>query len=307
MGETTAIQWTDSTFNPWRGCTKVSPGCAHCYAERKSLRFPALGVWGEHGTRVLTALASWREPRRWNKRASPLKPRLVFCASLADIFEDWQGQLSDHFGRPLWSMGDQAELSMSYPVSDLTQPPGATPYTLAHARKRLWQLIRMTPCLRWQLLTKRPENLAAMMPEGEWPNVWLGTSVESQAYTSRIDDLLGAPQKVPVRFVSAEPLLGSLLIAHRHLRQLQWVIVGGESGPDSRPFALDWAQDLVEECRQMSVACFVKQMGANPIEASDDGQARSLPLVDCRKGADINEWPAHLRVREMPFVHTQGG
>lgn len=303
MAYKTSVQWTNSTFNPWRGCAKVSPGCQHCYAERDATRFPdAMGIWGANGTRVLAALSTWRHPKNWNAKCKA--GHLVFCASFADIFEDWQGQMSDHLRRPLWRPKGYPD--QVYPVSELTQPEGYEPYTLTHARRRLWEVIRQTPNLIWQLLTKRPENIARMMPDGCWRNVWLGTSVESQGYTQRIDALLDTPQEVPVRFVSAEPLLGSLLIPHKQLRRLQWIIVGGESGPHARPFCLDWAVDLIEECRANDVAVFLKQLGANPHESSDDGHsALSLPLVDSRKGGDLNEWPEHLRVREMPKVYRE--
>lgn len=99
MGQQTSIAWTDHTFNPWRGCTKISPGCANCYAARDSKRFPAVrGVWGDEGTRVVAAESTWMEPEKWNRAAAKAgKRRRVFCASLADVFEDWRGPMLDHF------------------------------------------------------------------------------------------------------------------------------------------------------------------------------------------------------------------
>src|SRR5262245_38941981 len=151
MGKETNIQWCDHTFNPWRGCTKVSPGCQHCYAETLAARNPkVLGVWGPHGTRVIASESMWREPLKWNKKAEIAGVRRrVFCASLADVFED----------RP-----------------ELVEP-----------RYRLWRLIVNTPYLDWLLLTKRPENAGRMLADGGslpgilgFPSIWLGVSVEDQ-------------------------------------------------------------------------------------------------------------------------------
>lgn len=298
MAETSKIQWTDSTFNPWRGCTKVSPGCKFCYAERGAARNPkVLGEWGPEGTRVLAADATWREPVKWSRqegeRGVGLR-RLVFCASLADVFEDWPGQMTDPQERPLW-------------VDHEGRPSGieafGVPCSLGHARARLWDLIRATPHLIWQVLTKRPENIGNMMPHGDWPNVWLGTSIEDQEYAWRVDALAEAPQNVPVRFVSAEPLLGPLSL-WRPLEQrvIQWVIVGGESGGEARPMYLAWVRNLIQECRSWNTACFVKQMGKVAVDTRpSDRIMYALPLVnDPGHGGDWDDWPEDLRVREMP-------
>lgn len=200
MGKETTISWTHSTFNPWRGCQKVSPGCAHCYAETLSKRNPkVLGVWGPDGTRVVASEAKWREPLAWDKAAREAGERhRVFCASLADVFED----------RP----------------------------ELAAPRSRLLDLIRDTPSLDWLLLTKRPENIIRLWddvaPTGmEYPapNVWLGVSVEDQARADeRVPQILAIP--AAVRFLSCEPLLGSVdLTKYLATSLIHWVIVGGES------------------------------------------------------------------------------
>jgi protein gp37 len=224
MAEKTTISWTHHTFNPWRGCAKVSPGCAHCYAEAMAARNPAvLGEWGRGGTRVVASESTWRHPVRWDRAASAAcERRRVFCASMADVFEE-------------------------HP--DLPSP-----------RARLWGLVRATPGLDWLLLTKRPENIPAMMPHGDWPNVWLGTSVEDRKRLGRVGALRAAPQRVPVRFVSAEPLLEDL--GNVDLTGVGWLIVGGESGPGFRPMDHAWALSLLRQCRAAGVAFFFKQSAA---------------------------------------------
>ncbi len=241
MAETTGISWCDSTFNPWRGCTKISPGCANCYAAKMSGRNPkVLGIWGNQGARVLGADSYWKQPGKWNAAAKAEgKRRRVFCCSLADVFEDWQGQMTDTSGNPLW---------LERPNPEWELEVVRTPFTLDNARKRLWQLIKATPWLDWLILTKRPENIGKMLWPGEWPNIWLGTSVESTEYLPRVDLLLDAPQKVPVRFVSAEPLITPLEIAGLGPQGINWVIVGGESGAKARLFRCSWAMHLRAMC-----------------------------------------------------------
>lgn len=288
MGADSAIQWTHHTFNPWRGCTHVSPGCEHCYAEALSKRNPAqLGTWGAGGTRVIASESYWRQPERWNRAAEKAGERhRVFCASLADAFED----------RPeLWA-----------------------------PRARLGRIIEATPHLDWLLLTKRPENVRRLLlaaaatrdwVKGAWPpNVWLGTTVEDQRRViERIPVLLDTP--AVVRFLSCEPLLGSVDLepwlwtahevverdaSHRPTVQerhwsgaIDWMIVGGESGPKARPMDLAWARSLVEQCRAAGVPVFCKQMGA--VWAREHGASD-------RHGGVIEEFPEDLRVRDFPEV-----
>lgn len=274
MGEYSSISWTDHTFNPWRGCTKVSPGCKFCYADRQSKRNPkVLGIWGNEGTRVLAAEAHWQLPYKWNRIAEHDGVRFkVFCASLADIFEDWQGQMTDSKEDPLLNCRIE-------------------PLSLGDVRKRLWMVILDTACLDWLLLTKRPENIGKMMPHGDWPNVWLGTSVESQEYAPRLDLLIDAPQRVPVRFCSAEPLL-SLLSIQSVLspKGINWVIVGGESGGQARLFRSNWAQSLIGQCYAQNVACFIKQVGDNPDNVS----------LKSHHGTDMRLWPQWMQVQDFP-------
>jgi len=221
MGETTAIGWCDHTFNPWRGCTHVSPGCEHCYAEAMARRVGGRhGSWGAGGARVVASEAYWRTPLRWNAKAAAAGlRRRVFCASMADVFED----------RP-----------------DLVAPRG-----------RLFDLIAETPALDWLLLTKRPGNVARLYDPQ--PNVWLGVSVEDQRRArERIPVLLAAP--AVVRFVSAEPLLEPLDLGP-WIGALDWVIVGGESGPQCRPMEPAWPRRLRDQCTAAGVAFFFKQWG----------------------------------------------
>lgn len=260
MGKDSAIEWCHHTFNPWRGCMKVSAGCTHCYAETLSKRNPkTLGVWGLHGTRVAAAEAYWRHPVQWNTEAQQAgERRRVFCASLADVFEG-----EDTMPAASWAVVQQA-------------------------RGRLWELIEATPMLDWLLLTKRPQNASALATAWKtWPrNVWLGTSVENQATADeRIPHLLNVP--AAVRFLSCEPLLGPLELQranpdphyfrrswleynqrvndgayNKHIyNRLDWVIVGGESGYGARPMHNTWARQLRDACVQARVAFHFKQHG----------------------------------------------
>lgn len=299
MGESTKIAWTDHTFNPWWGCQRVSPGCEHCYAETFAKRV-GLKVWGPQSERRFFRDQHWAEPLKWNRKAAAEGRRArVFCASMADVFED---------------------------RADLREP-----------RARLWALIGGTDNLDWLLLTKRPENAqrlwaqAARDAEGAnedqsymvWGrNVWLGTTCEDQR---RADERLPHLLRVPaaVRFVSYEPAL-ELVDFRRHLdvvdeSGLDWIIVGGESGPGARPFDAAWARETVDMCRATGTWCFVKQMGSRPydsnVNASDwPGDARFVGLPEGvpitvagagvrllhSKGEDPAEWPEDLRVREFP-------
>lgn len=219
MATNSKIEWTTHTFNPFRGCAKISEGCKFCYADTLSARNPAsLGIWGPNGTRVLASESMWREPLKWNRDAEGQSERpRVFCASLADVFEDYSGDfpnLPDGTHGGLRCLVDATGARLCIRDGKIArqwpEEPGWRPYTMFDARVRLFELIEATPYLDWMLLTKRPENIAAMLPENwgdGYPNVWLGTSVENQeAADKRIPALLGIPARV--RFLSCEPLLG---------------------------------------------------------------------------------------------------
>jgi protein gp37 len=266
MAENSNIEWTHHTFNPWIGCTKVGPGCDHCYAEvwdsrglqQKETR------WGPHAARTRTSAANWRKPLAWDKAAAAAGERhRVFCASLADVFDNHTSIL------PEW-------------------------------RADLWALINATPNLDWMLLTKRPGNIGNMLPvpfdfEKQYPNVWLGCTVVNQAEADRdVPKLLAVP--AAVRFLSMEPLLGPVDLyqwmgVHHHpdnntddpatlaainamiaaARQkyrakhgsagIDLVIVGGESGPGARPMHPDWPRSLRDQCVAAGVAFHFKQWG----------------------------------------------
>lgn len=286
MGETTKIEWCHHTFNPWIGCTKVAPECAHCYAEElMALRWRKV-EWGDKGTRKRTT--TWNDPIKWNRNAEQSgERRRVFCASLADVFEDRE--------------------------------------ELKFWRRDLFSLIDQTPWLDWLLLTKRPENIRQMW-EGEHhrSNVWLGTSCGHSGSLMRIPKLLMCRKLSPVLFLSAEPLLERINLTRieapaelqkspngglcanalmsddaRYFQfhgQLDWVIVGGESGRNARRCETDWIRSIVRQCRNAGVPCFVKQLGANPWIRSGEKK-----LSD-PKGGDPDEWPKDLRVREFPEV-----
>ena len=223
MAENSGIEWTHHTFNPWTGCTKVSPACDYCYAEAWSKRSGHV-EWGPRGQRRRTK--TWGNPIKWDRDAGIAGVRFrVFCASLADVFDNHRSI------DPEW-------------------------------RADLWKMIEQTPNLDWLLLTKRPQNVVKFAPfrwydEG-WPeNVWIGTTVENQdeAYR-RLDHLVGIPAKV--RFLSCEPLLGSITL-RAWLPRLHWVITGGESGANFRPADADWFRSLRDECNEFDVPFLFKQ------------------------------------------------
>lgn len=223
MGESSAISWTKSTFNPWVGCQKVSPACDHCYAESWAKR-SGLVKWGNEPRRR-TSVSKWAEPMKWNAEAwrkAEFWP--VFCGSLCDVGED------------------NAEL-VSW-------------------RADLIALVERCQSLTWQFLTKRPQNYRRLFPEGWFarnPHVWAGTTVESVKYLNRIDDLKGCGASV--KFLSVEPLLGPMPGIGEYLDGIDQVIVGGESGPGARPMEIDWARDIRWQCADHEVRFFMKQMG----------------------------------------------
>lgn len=281
MGANTSISWCDFTFNPWEGCSKVSPGCAHCFAEARNHRY-GMDNWGKGKPRRRTSAAYWKQPLAWNRLQETSgavhhggeRPR-VFCASLADWLDD------------------------EVPIEWLAD---------------LLKLIHDTPNLDWLLLTKRPwnweprlslvndhlsdqhygepryelrcwvnewlyiHNIQAMGPGPAHSNLWIGTSVENQEYADkRIPEL-----KIPasIRFLSVEPMLGPVDLSswlpnpeseqdttafhnfHNPQDGIHWVICGGESGKGYRPMQIEWAESLREQCRNAGVAYFFKQDAA---------------------------------------------
>lgn len=229
MGKNSSIEWTHHTFNPWWGCTRVSPACKFCYAEAWSRRV-GLDLWGAKRRRRFFSDSHWQEPVRWNAEAQATgKRRRVFCASMADVFEE------------------RSEL--------------------ASWRERLWNLIAQTPALDWLLLTKRPDRIEVMIPWGnKWPdNVWLGTTAENQVWASRRIPMLLKHAAV-VRFLSCEPLLGPIDLSPwlkngRKHEGVDWVIAGGESGHKARPMNPEWARSLRDQCVHAGIPFHFKQWG----------------------------------------------
>ena len=259
MAENTSIEWAHHTFNPWQGCTKVSPGCKHCYAEaldRRHLR-NSEDHWGPAAPRIFASESYMRQPHAWNRKAKRAGERArVFCMSMGDLFEQHQV--------PLY-----AAIQARY-------------------RRRLYELIEQTPWLDWLLLSKRPENMTPMLPVA-WraappANVWLGTSIENQATAEeRLPVLLDTPARV--HFVSYEPALGPVDLEKAASApeyavplQLDWVIAGDESGPGARPARRWWMASMRDQCQRLGVKFFFKQW--------DQGKV-SLPLLGGRQWCQV--------------------
>jgi protein gp37 len=282
VSENTKIEWATHTFNPWEGCQKVGLGCDHCYAENRNSRFNG-GVavnWGPGAPRRRTSAANWRKPIAWDKAHAEFfalhgRRQRVFCASLADVFDnavhdDW--------------------------------------------RDDLMKVIRATPNLDWLILTKRIGNAReylAKWPSMPWPNVWLGATIVNQEEADRdIPKLLAVP--AAKRFLSMEPLLGPVdltgidLNGHSEIYPLKgttgcedddgipapdipaldWIIVGGESGPGARPMHPDWARSLRDQCANAGVPFLFKQWGewrALPLNREADLWIDSAGDVGCHE------------------------
>lgn len=261
MGKDTKIEWAHHTFNPWMGCTKVSEACKFCYAEKYVERW-GFAKWGDKGTRHRTAPSTWNKPLTWNAIAKKEGKRFrVFCASLADVFEDH---------------------------SDIKQ----------EWRDDLFALIRETSHLDWLLLTKRPENYFKFLPHDWIPNgyenVWLGISAENQKrYDERMPLLSRIPAKI--KFMSMEPLLSSVTLELLDW-PVDWIIIGGESGfkKDARQLDLNNVRNIIDQCDQRTNKVFFKQLGvqvASKLKLNDTkgGNFDEYP--------DILEW---LKIRETP-------
>jgi protein gp37 len=214
MGANSAIEWVDSTWNPLTGCTKISPGCSNCYAERMSERLRLMGQPNyANGFEVTTHERMLDVPLRWKK------PQRIFVNSMSDLYHkdvpfDFIARVFDVMARAHWHT--------------------------------------------FKILTKRADRLEELSPRLPWPdNVWQGVSVENTDYAFRIDHLRRTGAKT--KFLSIEPLLGPM--PDLDLTGIDWVIIGGESGPGARPMAREWVLDIVDQCRKAGVATFFKQWG----------------------------------------------
>jgi protein gp37 len=328
----TEIQWTDETWNPVTGCSKVSPGCAHCYAERVAIRlwptqyppvFPGMpdDIF-EHRPRVFTDVQCHEDrldaPLRWKK------PRKVFVNSMSDLFHE---DVPDAFIDKVFAVMALAQHTFQI-------------LTKRAERMRAYMLSRAKSAQPWKDAARTVgyalEFEGVSLVRFPLQNVWLGVSVENQHFADeRIPLLLQTP--AAVRFISAEPLLGPLDLRRikvsaeyavtydaltgchnsesgpqiRTGNRLDWVIPGGESGFGARPTDIAWIRLLVQQCQAAGTAVFVKQLGAAPIDGSRGHRycANERHATKCnavvlrdRKGGDMAEWPENLRVREMPAL-----
>ncbi len=214
MAQGSGIEWTESTWNPVTGCTKISPGCKHCYAERMAKRLQAMGQANYRNGFELTLQPHMLElPLRWKK------PQAIFVNSMSDLFH--------------------GEVPLDY-------------------IQQVFDVMRRAHWHRFQVLTKRSERLAELDTMLDWTvNIWMGVSVENETYRNRIEDL--RKTRAPVKFLSLEPLLGPL--DGLDLRGIDWVIVGGESGPDARPMDPRWVMSIRDQCRRTRIPFFFKQWG----------------------------------------------
>ncbi len=241
MSERTGIEWTEATWNPWMGCTKVSAGCDNCYMFTEQRRY------GNDPEVVRRSKTKFADPLNWKE------PKVIFTCSWSDWF---------HKDADPW-------------------------------RDEAWEVIRRTPHHTYQILTKRPGRIFRHLPSdwGEgYPNVWLGTSVENQDAMHRAWQLIDVPAHV--RFISAEPLLGPLdfmkcfddlgLIWDSALNRVQWVIVGGESGPNARRMETWWAKAIQKQCKGRGVAFFLKQLGGFP-----DKRGHEKALLDGKRYVEM--------------------
>ena len=214
MAHNSTIEWTESTWNPVTGCSKISPGCKNCYAQRMALRLKAMGQSNyRNGFRVTTHAHVLRTPLRWKQS------RTIFVNSMSDLFHK--------------------KVSFDF-IS------------------KVFDIMCRTPQHQFQILTKRSQRLVELSSELPWPaNAYMGVSVENTDYVGRIDDLRRIP--AAIRFLSLEPLLGP--IPDLNLDEIDWVIVGGESGPSSRPMQAEWVTDIRDQCLTAEVPFFFKQWG----------------------------------------------
>lgn len=276
MGDKSAIEWTDATWNPLRGCSRVSEGCRNCYAERLAARFSGPGkpyeglakigrVIMTDGQKTHTTPFRWTGEVRFVEEALTLplrwkKPRRIFVNSMSDLFHE---KVPDEWIDRVFAV---MALAPQHTFQILTKrPERMRTYMLTPLRKR--QIAETVMGLYgFRARIKLDDFSAAFKGDGDVPNVWLGVSVEDrETYKQRVLYLANTP--AVVRFVSFEPLLkdpGDLMLDGIFGGAYQWAIVGGESGPGARPFDLAWARSVISQCRAADVPVFVKQLGSKP-------------------------------------------
>ncbi len=241
MGDNSKIEWTEATWNPATGCSKVSPGCKHCYAERLASRLQAMGNRRyRNGFTVTLHEDALDLPLRWRR------PRRIFVNSMSDLFHE------------------------DIPASFI---------------RRVFEVMEEAHWHTFQVLTKRAERLVRLAPTLPWPpNIWQGVSVESAKYTGRADLLRTVP--AAIRFLSVEPLLGP--IPRLPVRGIQWVVVGGESGPGHRAVQVEWVREIRDRCTNARIPFFFKQWGGRTPKAGGralDGRTwDQMPPPDRRHG-----------------------
>lgn len=330
MADTTTIEWTGEngkTWNPWLGCEPKPghPGCLNCYAQRWFKR------WGVVGKRRRTSDVNWRKPIHWNRDAAELDTPPIVLPAHCDPFENWQGPIVNAKGSRLAVAYEFGEYFPSASDTELPKHTSSRWATMSDLRRDMFALIDQTPNLIRTLLTKRPENIRPMwefrsdtIDFGEYaksfsmseahradcsasyrPNVYLMYSASDQAsLEAGIGPLLECADLVPVIGLSLEPLLGPVDLPY--LDKIDWVIVGGESGPKARPCDLAWILDIIEQCKAAGVPCFVKQWGSTPMlkpaTARRLGCTTSVVKIKHPKGGDKTEWPEQFRVQEYPEV-----
>jgi protein gp37 len=288
----TKIEWADATWNPWIGCTKISPGCANCYAcSRMWAKY-----WGKGGPRHRTAESYWQQPARWNASEKPDRhpsDRLAIFPSLCDWLDDEV---------PIEWLADFLRVIRDTQNLDwllLTKRP-------EFFRQRLDRVVNRAEAMRGNGRISAAGKMALGWLNGATPrNVSLGVSAENQeTFDARARSLCG--QWAFRRFLSCEPLLGPIdfgadLLDCGGRPMIHWVIVGGESGPHARPCNVDWIRDIIRQCAAAKVPCFVKQLGRDPQWSGADVDARWYEKFSDPKGGNMEEWPHDLRVRQFPI------
>ena len=348
MGANTKIEWCDHSANFWWGCTRYGEGCRSCYAETLSKRY-GFDIWGPKAPRRYIAGCEALLRKLDKKAKAAGRVDTVFVNDMSDLFEDHSGPVIDSKGRVLWRDPKDPERPIQHQsdaphTDEWMRSGGFLPLCISDLRADAFRLFDQLRNLTFLLLTKRPENIRGMWPavnvqsqeqaderneRGELyrRNCWLGTSVATQADADRnIPELLKCRDLAPVLFVSAEPLIEAVSLRQewlygehedvggvslRNQAFIDWVIVGGESGNGARPCGVEWLRSIVQQCRKVEVACFVKQLGSRPTALSEPSskarangwgvKERPLCLKD-KKGGDPAEWPEDMRVRQIPRV-----